>query len=263
MRPLITLTTDFGQGSPYVAQIKGAILSGCREVDLVDVTHAVGPQNVREAAVVLADATPRFPAGTIHLAVVDPGVGTQRRLVYAEIGQQRYLAPDNGLLTLLAHKSPPTRIVALANRRYWAAEPSSTFHGRDILAPVAAHLARGVDPADLGPPLETLVLLNIPQPMRSAGSVAGEVLYVDSFGNLITNIGRDDLELLGDLARLSIECAGRSLPGLVPTYASAGDGQLVALVDSQSRLEIALVGGHAAGELGAGVGTAVRVLGNL
>ena len=263
MRPLITLTTDFGQGSPYAAQMKGTILSRCREVDLVDITHAVGPQKVREGAVVLADATPGFPPGTIHVAVVDPGVGTERQLVYAEIGQQRYLAPDNGLLTLLARQSPPLRLVALENRRYWAEKPSSTFHGRDILAPVAAHLAGGVDPADLGPLLESLVLLSFPQPIRSAGSVSGEVLYVDSFGNLITNIGREDLEPLGDLTRLSIECGGRTVPGLVPTYAAAGAGQIVVLFDSQARLEIAMVRGDAAGELAAGVGTPVRVAGNL
>src|SRR5687768_15648786 len=191
MRPLITLTTDFGNGSPYVAQVKGAILSVGREVDLVDITHGVAPQNVREGAVVLADATPRFPAGTIHVAVVDPGVGTKRRLVYAEISQQRYLAPDNGLLTLLARRWPPTRILSLENRRYWAPQPSSTFHGRDILAPVAAHLACGIDPADLGPPTDSLLLLDVPDPIRAPGSVCGEVQYVDSFGNLITNISRE------------------------------------------------------------------------
>src|SRR5689334_5602021 len=112
-RPLITLTTDFGSGSPYVAQMKGVILSICREVELVDVTHTIGPQNIREGAVVLADVTPRFPAGTIHLAVVDPGVGTSRRMVYAEIGEQRYIAPDNGLLSLLAARSAPKLVVAL------------------------------------------------------------------------------------------------------------------------------------------------------
>jgi S-adenosylmethionine hydrolase len=263
MRPLITLTTDFGQGSPYVAQLKGAILTGCREVDLVDVSHAIGPQSIREGAVVLADATPRFPPATIHVAVVDPGVGTQRRLVYAEIGEQRYLTPDNGLLTLLARRTPPSRIVALENRRYWATEPSSTFHGRDILAPVAAHLARGVDPAELGPALDALVLLDFSQPARSPGGVVGEVLYVDSFGNLITNIRRDDLELLGDRARLSVECAGCTIAGLVGTYGNAAPGELVALIDSQGRLEVAIVGGSAARELAAGAGTAVRVRGNL
>lgn len=129
-RPLITLTTDFGSGSPYVAQMKGVILSLCREVDLVDISHAIGPQNIREGAVVLADATPRFPPGTIHVAVVDPGVGTSRRLLYAEIGQQRYLAPDNGLLSLLATQQRPQRIRALENDSLWLSSASHTFHGR-------------------------------------------------------------------------------------------------------------------------------------
>src|SRR5262245_59451134 len=134
-RPLITLTTDFGVGSPYVAQIKGVILSICREIDLVDISHSVSPQSIREGAVVLADATPRFPAGTIHVAVVDPGVGTSRRIVYAEIGPQRYIAPDNGLLSLLAQRDQPRLIVALENSNYWLSERSLTFHGRDIMAP--------------------------------------------------------------------------------------------------------------------------------
>src|SRR5262245_37915469 len=118
-RPLITLTTDFGTGSPYVAQMKGVILSICRDVELLDVSHAIGPQNVREGAVVLGDATPRFPPGTIHVAVIDPGVGTARRIVYAQIGEQRLIAPDNGLLSLLAARHAPRRIVALENTKYW------------------------------------------------------------------------------------------------------------------------------------------------
>ena len=145
-RPRITLTTDFGLGSPYVAQMKGVILSLCGEADLIDITHGIGPQNVREGAVVLADTTPRFPPGTIHVAVVDPGVGTARKLVYAEIGPQRYLAPDNGLLSLLAASQPPSRIVSLENSQFWLPEVSPTFHGRDILSPVAARLAGGASP---------------------------------------------------------------------------------------------------------------------
>src|SRR5437762_10863778 len=130
MRSIITLTTDFGVSSPYVAQMKGVILSICRDVELVDISHAVGPQNIREGAVVLADVTPRFPQGTIHVAVVDPGVGTSRRIVYAEIGGQRYVAPDNGLLSLLALRQQPKTIVSIENREYWLPESSNTFQGR-------------------------------------------------------------------------------------------------------------------------------------
>src|SRR6266699_1861199 len=177
MRPIITLTTDFGTGSPYVAQMKGVILSICREVDLIDVSHASSAQNVREGAIVLADASPRFPVGTIHLAVVDPGVGSSRRLIYAEIGEQRYIAPDNGLLSLLAGRQPPTTVFALDNPRFWLERPSQTFHGRDIMAPVAAHVARGVEARELGPERDGMVTLDWPQPRKEASAIAGEVLY--------------------------------------------------------------------------------------
>jgi S-adenosylmethionine hydrolase len=263
MRPLITLTTDFGISSPYIAQMKGVILSLCREVDLVDLTHAIGPQNIKEGAVVLADTTPRFPRGTIHVAVVDPGVGTARRLIYAEIGEQHYLAPDNGLLSLLARESLPRQIVAIENRDYWLPDVSNTFHGRDVLAPVAAHLALGLDPAKLGPPLVALDSLTIFQPQKSGGGVVGEVLYVDSFGNLVTNFRRDDLECLGDLARVSIECAGGTLSHLVANYAAGMPGETIALFDSQGRLEIAIVGGNAARQLGVRAGESVRAVGSL
>lgn len=258
-RHLITLTTDFGTGSPYVAQMKGVILSLCREVDLVDLSHAIKPQNVREGAVELADAAPRFPAGTIHVAVVDPGVGTGRRIVYAEIGEQRYVAPDNGLLSLLARRDSPQRIFALENPRYWLPQVSPTFHGRDIMAPVAAHLARSLAPAELGPPQGGLVMLDWPELQRSADGIVGEVLCVDSFGNLITNIDFDELEALGHPAGLVIECGGHQIRGVVQTYAAALAGELVALIDSQGRLEIALVEGSAARELRIEPGEAVVV----
>jgi S-adenosyl-L-methionine hydrolase (adenosine-forming) len=262
-RPLITLTTDFGTGSPYIAQMKGVILSLCREVDLIDITHAIGPQNIREGALVLTDTTPRFPAGTIHIAVVDPGVGTARRLIFAEIGQQRYVAPENGLLSFLIRQTVPQRLIAIENREFWLPGTSHTFHGRDILAPVTAHLALGVDPTRLGPPLETCAMLESHPPMRTVNSVTGEVLYVDSFGNLITNLTCNDVSAFGDLARLIVECAGRSIHGLVHTYGAAKPGDVVALFDSQGRLEIAVVEGHAARELTATLGTEVRVFGNL
>jgi S-adenosylmethionine hydrolase len=263
MRPLITLTTDFGTSSPYIAQMKGVILSLCREVDLVDVTHAIAPQNVKEGAVVLADASPRFPPGTLHIAVVDPGVGSCRKLVYVEIGEQRYLAPDNGLLGMLAAATWPQRMIALENRDYWLPEVSHTFHGRDILAPVAAHLANGLDPALLGPPLAALESLALLRPRKTGGGLVGEVLYVDSFGNSVTNIRRDDLAFLGDLARVSIEFAGGTIPHVVANYAAGLAGETIALFDSQDRLEIAVVGGSAAQKHGIAAGEPVRAAGNL
>jgi S-adenosylmethionine hydrolase len=246
MRPLLTLTTDFGTGSPYVAQMKGVILSICREAELIDVTHAIAPQNIREGALVLDDVLPRFPAGTIHVAVVDPGVGTTRRLIYALLASQHFLVPDNGLLSLLVRRELPQRVISLENPQFWLPQPSTTFHGRDILAPVAARLAGGLDPAELGPPVDHIEMLDCALPRKDGSRIVGEVLFVDSFGNLITNIGRDLVAALGEPSRVVIECGGRQICGIVQAYGAALSGELLALVDSQGRLEIAQASGSAA-----------------
>jgi S-adenosylmethionine hydrolase len=249
MRPLITLTTDFVEGSPYVAQMKGVILSLCREAEIVDISHSIRPQDVRQGALALADATPRFPAGTIHVAVVDPGVGTSRRIVYAEINLQRYIAPDNGLLSRLLMRMPASCLRTLENAKHWLPGHSHTFHGRDIMAPVAARLAAGLDPAELGPNCDALATMEWPAVRNTNGQVYGEVLLVDSFGNAITNIERSDLSLLDEPSSLIVRCAGRPICGIVHTYGAAMTGEVVALFDSQGRLEIAAVGGSAAAEL--------------
>jgi S-adenosylmethionine hydrolase len=264
MRSLVTLTTDFGEGSPYVAQMKGVILSICREVDIVDISHAVRPQDIRHGALVLADATPRFPAGTIHVAVVDPGVGTSRRIVYAEMGEQQYIAPDNGLLSRLAEKEPPRRLISIEEPSHWLPGRSSTFHGRDIMAPVAARLAAGLapeqlGPEQLGPALADFVKLEWPKPRPTPYEVHGEVLAIDSFGNAITNIEHAHVLALGQSGVLGVRCAGRQVRGIVHAYGSALNGEVVALFDSQGRLEIAVVGGSAARELGLELGEQVIV----
>ena len=173
--PFVTLTTDFGNSSPYVAQMKGVLLSLCPDIRLVDITHGIRPQDVTEGAVVLADVTPLFPAGTLHIAVIDPGVGTARKLLYAECGGQKYLLPDNGLLTLVAWKNLPNLLISLENRSYWRPEVCSTFHGRDILAPVVAHLCRGVILGELGPQVTDFVRLPCPDasvvPVRIPGHI--------------------------------------------------------------------------------------------
>jgi S-adenosylmethionine hydrolase len=259
MRAIITFITDFGPGSSYVAQLKGVTLSICSEATLVDISHAIEPQNIRQAAIILADATPRFPAGTIHVAVVDPGVGTTRRLIYAEIGEQRFVAPDNGLLSRLAIRTAPQRIVVLENPDYWLPQRSNTFHGRDILAPVGAHLAAGIDFQDLGPPQTGIVMLDWPESRRTQDGIAGEVILIDSFGNLISNIERSDVESLGRSNSLLVDCGGYLTRGVVPTYAAAMNGEIVALFDSQGRLEVAKVGGSAAEQLQMRVGDSIVV----
>lgn len=258
--PLITLTTDFGEGSPYVAEMKGVILSLQPAARIIDITHSIPPQDIRQGARVLEQATPCFPPGAIHVAVVDPGVGTSRSIVYAAIAGGHYVAPDNGLLGCLARRHPPTQIVTITNRRYWRPVLSSTFHGRDIMAPVAAHLSLGVPPHTLGDACEQLTPLALPEVVFENGRLVGEIDTVDTFGNLITNIDRDDLRRLGPLETLRVECCGHCLCGLRRTYGEGAPGELVALVGSHDRLEIAVVGGNAQRALAATVGEPVTVL---
>jgi S-adenosylmethionine hydrolase len=263
MPGIITLTTDFGSGSPYVAQMKGVLLSIDASLKLIDVTHSIAPQNVRQAALVLADVCDRFPAGTIHVAVVDPGVGTARRMVYCRVGEQVLLGPDNGLFSRITRRTPPTTIIALEDPQFWLPKVSATFHGRDILAPVAARLCQGLDPRQLGPPVERLVELDWPEPRVSAESITGEIIAVDSFGNAITNIGDEHLLRLPDQNAIKVARPGSaSMIPLVRTYGDGPRGTPVALVGSGGLLEIAIVDGSAARELGLAVGDRVEVRGD-
>ena len=246
MSPVITLTTDFGQGSPYVAQMKGVILSLNPRTNVVDLSHAVHPQDIRAAACVLADCCWRFPPGTVHVAVVDPGVGTDRALVAVQAGQHWFVAPDNGLLTLVLRRASSCTQVRLTRAEYWLDNPSNTFHGRDMMAPVAAHLTLGVGVSDLGHPWPQLVELDLPPPQIEPERVTGCVAWIDSFGNAITNIGEDCLPGGSAAAELQIGLRGQHIVGLVSSYAERRPGAVVALVGSNSQLELAVVNGSAA-----------------
>lgn len=259
-RSIITLTTDFGTGSPYVGQIKGVILSIHPMAVLVDVTHSIAPQDVRQGALVLEDVTPRFPVGSIHVAVVDPGVGTDRRILAAEIGRRYYVAPDNGLLGRLLVSDPAARVVALTKPEFWLPDVSATFHGRDVLAPVAAHLSLGTALDDVGEACDQPVQLSWPQVAVEKQRLLGEVIAIDTFGNLITNIPPDVLAAAGAPDAATVQCGGRTISGIVAAYGQRRPGTLVALAGSSHRLEIAVVNGNAAVELRAGVGDAVSVL---
>ncbi len=253
MTAIITLTTDFGVDSPYVAVMKGVILSLQPDVRLVDISHSIPPQDVRRGAIVLAETTPWFPAGAIHLAVIDPGVGTERRIVYAELGDQRYVCPDNGLLSRLTMRERPDRVVAVENSEHWLPAVSRTFHGRDIMAPVAAAISLGVAPERLGPPVSRLVELDWPAAKLGEGEIAGAVEWIDPFGNLITNIAagmlpRESLSHENGTKASTIEIAGREIRGISTTYGDHQDKVLIALIGSSGFLEIAIVGGNAAKE---------------
>jgi S-adenosyl-L-methionine hydrolase (adenosine-forming) len=257
-RPIITLTTDFGVGSPYVAEMKGVLLSINAESRLVDITHAVPPQDIRWGALVLGDTAGWFPPGTIHVAVVDPGVGTTRRLIGVECEGHCFLGPDNGIFSRVLGGRAVTRQVELTEPRYWRDHLSHTFHGRDILAPVAAHRALGVPLEQLGTPCRDLFQLEFAEPAVQKGVIWGECLLVDSFGNLVTNISRRLLEPLGETA-WEISMAQRTITRFVRTYGDGAEGELLALLGSHDRLEIAQVNGSAARELGAGVGMPIQV----
>ncbi len=256
---IVTLTTDFGSGSTYVAALKGVILSINPTATIIDITHDIPRHDIREGAVVLDDISRLFPPETIHLAVVDPGVGTDRAIIYGRIGRHHYIAPDNGLLSRLASKQPPSRLIRLANDRFWGKTVSSTFHGRDIMAPVAAHLSLGVDPSELGPDHGSLKSLDWPTAVRRHDRIEGSVLKIDSFGNLITNITADMLTGHPTDERACIICSIYETWGVYRAYGDHPSGTLIALVGSNGRLELAVVGESAADRLGIQVGMPVVV----
>jgi len=256
---IITLTTDFGSGSHYAAAMKGVILSIHPAVTIVDITHDVPPQDIRRAALLLDNAADWFPPETIHVAVVDPGVGTDRAIVYARMGQQHFLAPDNGLLSRLAARTPPTKIIRLADPAYWLERVSTTFHGRDIMAPVAARLALGLEPDRLGPPLDRLTMIDWPEARQRPDRIDGMVIEVDSFGNLITNLTAEMLAGRPTDRRACVVCNIYETWGIYHAYAEQPSGTLVAVIGSSGRLELALVRDNAARHLGVGVGSPVTL----
>ena len=258
--PIITLTTDFGPGR-YVAQMKGVLLSLCPGATIVDVAHDVPPQDLVNAAILLEDVVRTFPAGTIHLVVVDPGVGTRRRALVAEAGPaapgQRFVGPDNGVFgAFLA--GGQTRL--LENRQYMRATVSPVFHGRDVFAPAAATLANGAALDTFGPAVEDPLVLQVPRPAAKDGAVTGEVLYADKFGNIVTNIGAGALPEGGEDGH-RVEIGWARIDGLSGTYADVRVGEMLALIGSSGRLEIAVREGSAAERLGLKQlrGTAVKV----
>ena len=257
---MIALLTDFGVRDHYAGTMKGVILGICPDVTLVDISHEVPPHDVLAGALELAASYRYFPAGTIFLAVVDPGVGSTRRGIAAETGDYKFVAPDNGVLTLIVDDHPPKRVVELGERRYALPTISRTFEGRDRFAPAAAWLARGVDLGALGRAAGALHRLDVPKPAVESGSgiVRGEVLRLDRFGNLITNIDRRTFDRLAD-GPLDLRVGEHAVPRVVSTYADAGDGEVCALFGSTGHLEVAANGASAAARLDLGRGAPVHV----
>ncbi len=265
--PIITLTTDFGEESPYVAAMKGVILGINPRARIVDLSHQIPPQDIHYAACFLTWSVPYFAPEVLHVVVVDPGVGSDRAVLYVEIGKlHRLLVPDNGCWTGLPNADPAGEVgpggalaIRVSEPRFWRSPVSATFHGRDIFAPVAAHLSLGTPGRALGPFVKDWVRLKVRMPEVGADRVAGEVMFVDHFGNLITNIAGSAIAPLLP-AGVRITVGGHEVPRFVRTYSEAEAGSVVALLSSSGgMMEVAVTDGSAARQLGVGLGSPVVV----
>jgi S-adenosylmethionine hydrolase len=266
---VITLTTDFGLNDAYVAALKGVILSINPEVTLVDICHNIRPQNIRQAAFLISTVCDYFPYQTVHLVVVDPGVGTSRRPLILKTPRAFFVAPDNGVLSYIIHASTSTiptgeervklggnlKAYVINKSEYWLSPVSNTFHGRDIFAPVAARLSLGMPPSSLGTNVDTITAFRIPVPYREEDRITGEVLHVDNFGNLITNIRENDLPPAWQ--KVNIVIGNHVIDGVVQTYAEGQD--LIALFGSSGYLEISRKNGNAASFLNLDIGEKIIV----
>jgi S-adenosyl-L-methionine hydrolase (adenosine-forming) len=271
MVPVITFTTDLGLDDAYVAAMKGVILGINPRARLVDICHTIKPQDITQAAFVLDQAYPFFPEGTIHVVVVDPGVGTTRRAIILKKGSALFVAPDNGVLSYVVRRSPGSRAgrrfrlgpgqeaVVLNRPGLWREKVSPTFHGRDIFAPVAARLSLGQPITDFGDVINSLAVLPLDAARRAKdGSVTGHIIHIDGFGNLVTDIKEDKLP--GDRPGVLVRVGGRLITGLSRTFADRPG--LLALVGSSGYLEIAQRDGNAAATLGVRVGDEVYIMPN-
>ncbi len=271
MSSIITLTTDFSLNDAYVSAMKGVILGINPEAKLVDICHTIKPQNILQAAFILSTAYEYFPEGTIHLIVVDPGVGTYRKAVILKTPQAYFIAPDNGVLSYVirdfdnksavnnelqkqAEFSSGLEAISITRSEFWRSPVSPTFHGRDIFAPVAAHLSLGLPFSEFGEKITSLTVLPYPRPYRKPdGSLVGHIIHIDNFGNLITDIKSSDLSELN----VTINIADRFISGLSKTYADGNS--LIALIGSSGYLEISVYGDSASDFLHAHIGDEVTV----
>ena len=259
---IITLLTDFGLQDGYAGVMKGVIWGICPYAQIADITHTIAPQNIRQGALALALTCPYYPAGTVHVAVVDPGVGTARRPVAIRIGEHFFVGPDNGLFSPVLDEAErsgkPVTAVRLDQPDYWLKDISHVFHGRDIFSPVAAHLACGVPLEKVGTPIHDPVRFSLPKAVISPEGIQGQVMLLDNYGNMYTNI---PLAALAehDPASLKIMVTGQVIQGLLPSFGYGVPGQLVAVHGTYGTLTVAQVNGNAAALLSAGVDTPVKV----
>jgi S-adenosylmethionine hydrolase len=259
---LITLMTDFGLKDGNVGVMKGVILGIAPQAQIVDISHLIPAQNVAEAALILLRSAPYFPPETIHIVVVDPGVGTARRPMAARLGSQLFVGPDNGVITLLLEYAEqqgwPTEFVHLDQPQFWLPKVSHVFHGRDIFAPTAAHLANGKILADVGTPITDPIRLALPKPTRTPTGWRGEIIHIDHFGNAASNIRVEHLTEV-DQHKITVQLGGVTISGLVQTFGERAPGEAVALYGSTGNLIVSVVNGSAAEQLGITIGDPLAV----
>jgi S-adenosyl-L-methionine hydrolase (adenosine-forming) len=261
MRRIISLTTDFGNQDGFVGTMKGVIWGIAPDAHIADITHEIPPQNIRLGGYALWRAVPFFPPGSVHIAVIDPGVGTQRRPIGLRIGNQYFIVPDNGLITPILQDGEQNgdviEIVHLNNPKYWLSTVSHTFHGRDIFAPTGAYLAAGVPLTELGDQIKDPIKIQFSKPKRTAQGWEAHITIIDVFGNLTTDLPAKYLEnLMGITFRLD----DYTINGLVRSYGHKSSGDLIALVDSENFIEIGMVNGSAAFLTSAKIGDVVEVI---
>ena len=259
-RPIISLLSDFGLKDPYVAEMKAVILSICRDASIIDISHEIEKFNIRMGAFILAQAARYFPEGTVHVAVVDPGVGTTRRPIIVETERSLYVGPDNGLLILAAENEGIRHVYEITNRKYMLKRVSRTFHGRDIFSPAAAYLAKGVEPSKFGPIIREPVKPSFSAPEIREEAIIGEVIHIDGFGNLITNISEENLKAAGisEGKELSIRLNDEELKlKLCSSYGEAARNHFLSIIGGTGFLEISVNQGNASEFLGVKAGTPV------
>ncbi len=262
---VITLMTDFGIKDGNVGVMKGVIWGICPTAQISDLSHLIQAQNIREAGYILARSVPYFPKGSIHVVVVDPGVGTQRRPMAAQIGDWFYVGPDNGTITVLLERAQQegweTKFIELNRPQYWLQAISHVFHGRDIFSPVAAHLANGVHLSELGTPFTDPVRLQLPKPVETESGWRGQVIHIDHFGNVSSNIRIENIgAAMQSKEKIVVRLNGVDINGMVNTFGERPVGELVALIGSTGNLGIAVVNGSAQQKLGTKVGDNVEVV---
>ncbi|MDP2681964.1 MAG: SAM-dependent chlorinase/fluorinase [Deltaproteobacteria bacterium] len=259
MGRIITLLTDFGTEDGYAGAMKGVILSINPDAVIVDISHQISPQDIAAGAFVLSQSVPFFPKGTIHMAIVDPGVGGKRRPILIETDRYFFVGPDNGIFSIALQREKIKRKIHLTNKDYFLGNVRATFHGRDIFSPVAAYLSLGIDPSIFGKKIKMLTSLDVKKPVARYGKITGRIIHIDRFGNLITNIDEGLLKKIFKNKSFEIRVGSCIIKKLVPSYVYAKQGEPVGLIGSSNLLEIAKRDGDASRELGAEKGDEVEV----